>query len=173
MKALLAIMLAAVSLVTAAAAKTTVEPWVYTQCGFVWGIYAEESTTAGLTKDTVSLRGDIAPPLWQFGINFHRTYDPQTMHGKVKGLIGGGGVGDWSYDGGLRGVITPEGMHGHFSLVKDFADPVTTIWKVTGTWESIGHPVAPTFGNQWPVYCLSFEGEISGPFERERRRAVE
>jgi hypothetical protein len=166
---LLVFMLAVVGALSLAASGSaspakTVEPWEYVQCGFVWSI-TDEGSTGPLTRDLALVLYDF-PPLSQGGIGFHRVYHPGTMRGTVSGHITGGGVGTWTWTGDLRGVIAPDGMSGQFSLSQtpDSSSNNVGDYKIVGTWESEGHPVAPSEGNASPTYCVSFEAVIIGPF---------
>jgi hypothetical protein len=156
--------LAAVSLAVAgsASAAKTVEPWVHTECGFVYYVTADESS-GSRTRDNVAVLYDLGL-FGQGGIVFHRAYDADTMRGTVSGTLFGGGVGTWVYTGELHGVITQDGMRGHFSLTKTPDESSTNegSWKIVGTWESEGHPVAE---GPWSMYCVSFEGMIIGSFD--------
>jgi hypothetical protein len=147
---------------SATAGAKTVEPWEQTQCGFVWSV-TDEGSTGSRTRDVALVLYDFAP-LFQGGISFHRVYEPDTMRGTVSGHITGGGVGTWTWAGELHGVITPDGMSGQFSLTQtpDSSSNNVGEYKIVGTWESEGHPVAPTEGNV--TYCVSFDAVIIGPF---------
>ena len=100
------------------------------------------------------------------GISFHRVYNPDTMRGTVAGSITGGGVGTWTWSGDLHGVLTADGMSGDFALTQtpDSSSNNVGEYRIVGTWESDGHPTAPSVDDASPTYCVTFDAVIIGPF---------
>ena len=140
-------------------AAVTAERTEFTQAAFTRSITVVGST-GPLVRDTVQLEA-LFPPLTQGGFTLHRHYNPATMRGTVSGTFVGNGP--LSHRGDLHGVITPTGMRGAFTMTR--VDPgQNVVYRLVGTWETFGQPVAPTIGNLHPPYPVHFEGVIIGPF---------